>query len=301
MKLNIALCTDENFVVPALVCITSIFESNCQDECRITILTEGISEESHEKFTKLASTYHQAIQVVVINPEKFRTLKSYDRYPTSMYFRFLLPEILKEESKVLYLDCDIMVRRPLRDLFDINIKNYSCGAVIDQQCDDVQIINRLRLNTRYFNSGVMMLNLDAWRKNNYTKKLIDFIEENPNKCVFPDQDALNAVLSGTVKYLPLSYNLQEMWLTMLDYARFSYRHYPELEDAKKDPIIIHFCVNDKPWYMECKNPYKEEYLNIALLHDFIGFKQKKHYKGLYYRVEAEKIRLQRWQQHFIDK
>lgn len=301
MKFNFALCTDENFVVPALVCITSIFETNSCHECHITVLTEGLSDKSICKFNQLSSKYNQTIDVVRIEKDRFKNLITYGRYPTSMYFRFLLPEILRGEDKVLYLDCDILVRRNLLDLFSLDIDGYSCGVVLDQQCDDVQIANRLRIDSPYFNSGVMLMNLKEWRSQNYAEKIVDYLAKHPEKCVYPDQDALNVVLSGTVKYLDFSYNLQEMWLTMLDYARFSHKRYPELDKAKINPHIIHFCVGDKPWYHECGNPYKTEYLKIAGLHNFIGFRQRHHYQWPYYRLEAEKMRLERWQKKFIKK
>lgn len=301
MTLDFAICTDENFVVPALVCLTSIFENNRDDKCNVTVLTEGISSNSIKRFQKLSDFYKQQINIRRINADCFNSMVTRGRYPVSMYFRFLLPEILRDTEKVLYLDCDIMIRQPLNQLFDTDLSGKACGVVVDQQCDDIQFHNRLRITSDYFNSGVMLMNLEEWREKDYTGKIIEFIERNPDKCIFPDQDALNSVLSGKVKYLDLKYNLQEMWLTMLDYARFNFNRYPEFEKAKKNPAVIHFCVGDKPWYSECKNPYRCEYLKYAHLHEFIGFKERKHYSKLYFRIEAEIQRLKRWQKKFVNK
>jgi len=301
MTMNFAICTDENYAIPALVTIASIFENNSDNTCRVSILTDGLSSASVSKVKRLAEEHNQTIDIIDVDATHLRQLKSCGRYPSSMYLRLMIPNYLKDVDTVLYLDCDILVRRPLNELFTTTLQNCSCGVVIDQQCDDIQIINRLNLKSTYFNSGIMLMNLTEWRKNDYTNKVIDFIDHNPNKCVYPDQDALNVVLSGTVKYINLSYNLQEMWLTMLDYARFSNLRYPELEKAKDNPHIIHFCVGEKPWYYECENPYKTEYLEIASLHNFIGFRQRHHYHWLYYRLEAEKMRLERWKNNFVNK
>lgn len=301
MKLQFALCTDENFVIPALVSIVSIFENNMKDECVVTVLTEGVSESAMAKFDTLATKYNQKINVVRIDPSRFQNMVTRGRYPVSMYFRFLLPEILPTVGKVLYIDCDIMVRKSLAHLFSLPLDGKACGVVVDQQCDDVQIQNRLRIKSPYFNSGVMLMNLDEWRIQDYTNKIVDFIESNPSICIFPDQDALNSVLESKVDYLDYGYNLQEMWLTMLDYTRFHYSRYEELEKAKTDPAIIHFCVSEKPWYKECRNPYKEEYLKYASKHDFIGFDERCRYSRFYYRIEAEIQRLKRWQKRFVRK
>lgn len=301
MKLSFALCTDENFVIPALVCITSIFENNKEDDCHVTILTEGLDTASKRKFDRLANFYTQKIDIVTIDSSVFDSMITRDRYPRSMYFRFLLPEILKDFNSTLYLDCDIMVRHSLRQLFKLELNDTAGAAIVDQQCDDTQILNRLKIKSDYFNSGVMLMNLESWRKNGYSKKIIDFIEKNPERCIYPDQDALNIVLDGKMKYLDLKFNLQEMWLTMLDYARFSHCRYDELMLAKSDPSIVHFCVGDKPWYCECRNPYVNEYLEYASIHKFIGFKQRKHYSGLYFLLEAQIQRIRRWQKKFVRK
>ena len=58
MKYDIALCADENFVVPALVCLTSIFENNKDLQCRVILLTDGITLQSREKFIRLAALYN---------------------------------------------------------------------------------------------------------------------------------------------------------------------------------------------------------------------------------------------------
>lgn len=301
MTFQFAICTDENFVIPALVCITSIFENNKNHPCEVTVLTDGISDESTAKFNTLASFYNQKIVIIHISPTRFDNMVTRGRYPASMYFRFLLPELLPHASKVLYLDCDTMVRGDLNELFNTDLIEYACGVVLDQQCDDIQIINRLHLTTPYFNSGVMLMNLDEWRRKDYTNRLLAFIENNPEKCEYPDQDALNCVIGEHVRLLNPSYNLQEMWLTMMDYARFHFSRHEELELSKQNPHIIHFCVGDKPWYNECRNPYHEEYLSYALKHDFVGFKSRNHYGKLYYRFEAEIQRLRRWQKRFINK
>lgn len=301
MRLSFALCTDENFVTPALVCITSIFENNMDDECHVTILTEGLDDTSIEKFNTLARCYNQTIDVIPIDSSIFDSMVTRGRYPRSMYFRFLLPEILKDDNYTLYLDCDIMVRRPLRQLFQTDLDGLAGAAVVDQQCDDIQIANRLRIMSDYFNSGVMLMNLEEWRDKGYSKIIIEFIEKNPSICIYPDQDALNVVLDGKMKYLDLNYNLQEMWLTMLDYARFSHCRYSGLIKAKEDPSIVHFCVGDKPWYTECRNPYVNEYLKYASIHKFIGFQQRNHYSRIYFFLEAQIMRLRRWQKKFMKK
>ena len=290
MKIDIALCTDEHFVIPALASITSIFENNKDDECCITVLTSGLSSSAINKFAQLAKYYNREICVKIISNSFFEGMITLKRYPLSMYFRFLLPKVLNDAERVLYLDCDTIIRGSLRKLYQTNLYKKACAVVVDQQCDDVLIINRLRISSPYFNSGVLLLNLDYWRKNDISNCLISYIHNNSNTCIYPDQDALNVILEGKVTYLPYKYNYQEMWATMRLQTRIHYSKWSKIEEASLNPIIVHYCVDVKPWFIECKNPYRDEFLCYALKHSFVGFKRKKKYGWLYHWLVAWEMR-----------
>ncbi len=275
MTLNFALCTDENFVVPSLVCITSIFENNIDEECHVYVLTEGLSKAAYLKFEELATIYSQRIIVKTINSNRFEGLIEYGRFPLSMYFRFLLPQELDKCNTVLYLDCDVIVRHSLKQVYQTYLNGYACAVVADQNSDDVLIQNRVKISSQYFNSGVMLINLNYWRTHKIANILIQYIKEHPHKCVFPDQDALNIVLENKVVYLDYTYNLQELWLTERDDVKFHFSKWIELDKACIDPVIVHYCVINKPWFVECANPFKKDFLLYASKHRFIGFKLRK--------------------------
>lgn len=267
--MNIALCTDENFVVPCLTCITSILENNKDTEIHVYVLTEGLSEKSYTKFYRLSSVYSQSIEVRNIKADSLKGLKVRPPFPVSMYFRFLLPELLPNEEKVLYLDCDIIVRHSLTKLYETDLTDKACSAVIDQHCDDVLIKNNVRTNSPYFNSGVLLMNLSFWRQHNITKKLIDFIYHNPERCLYPDQDALNIVLDGKVTYVNPTFNYQHYWTVSFHLSKTHYSNHPSIKEAGKNPIVVHFCTQ-KPWHVRCYNPYKKEFYRYSKMHQFIG-------------------------------
>lgn len=300
MTIHAAFGSDDSYVIPTLVAITSLFENNRDCNCNVYVVSPGMSESSIDKFRKLSMAYSQPITILNIHEELLYGLVERGRFPLAMYYRFLLPKLLPEVKKVLYLDCDILVRDSLQELFNTDIESYACAAVMDQQCDDVTTINRLQIDSIYFNSGVLLMNLEEWRKWNYTHLLCEFIRNNPAICIYPDQDALNVVLGGKVKYIEPCWNVQELWLTSYDKIHFHYSRYAQLQNALSQPKIIHFCVGDKPWFIECKNPYEKEYQTYAHKHDFIGYKQQRHYSWVYHRLEAEILRLGRWQKKFIN-
>lgn len=274
--MNIALCTDENFSIPALVCITSIFENNRGDECHIYVLTDGLSYKAKTKFSLLSQTYNQPIDIILIDKRRFEGLRSNERFPISMYYRFLLPEMLPYENKVLYIDCDIIVRHSLKKAYETNLDENAIAAVVAQSCDNLYFINNLKLTTPYFNSGVLLINLNYWREHNIIDELISFVDIYSNICNLPDQDALNKVLEGKTIYLDYTYNYQEKWFGSLLHC-MHYSRWDTICEMGTDPVIVHFCEAEKPWFQECKNPFQNEFLQYANMHDFIGFHLKSRY------------------------
>lgn len=305
--MNIALCTDENFSVPALVCITSVFENNKSERCNVYVLTDFLSPDVRAKFSKLAKVYGQSIDILSIDKQRFKDLTVNERFPISMYYRFLLPEILTKESKVLYLDCDIIVRHSLRELYDTSLDGKALAAVVAQSCDDIVWTNQLKLHSPYFNSGVLLMNLNYWRQNDSFNKLVSWVATNPDKCVLPDQNALNSIFDGYVKYLDYTYNYQEAWFN-IENTKIHYSKWNAIKEIGRDPIIIHYCEAEKPWFEECKNPFKAEWVKYASMYDFIDYRIIKRYNIEYWlAIIVDRIGLkirywsEKWQKKILGK
>ena len=211
-------------------------------------------------FEKLSRKYDRKIKIININKGEFDKLAIKGRYSKAMYNRFLIPEVLREQDFALYLDCDIIVNGSLSYLCNIDMSCYACAVVKDQMCQDTRLLNkRLDLDTPYFNSGVIYMNLSYWRKFDLSSKCIEFIYNNSNQdlLLFPDQDALNKVLSGKVLYLPLTYNFQERFYLITNNRFVDNEMLEEIKEYAGSPIIIHFTDRIKPWFEECSHPLKE--------------------------------------------
>lgn len=317
-----------------MVTALSVFEAHPDTAVQINVVTDSLSDDHTRRFLSLASTspLHKVRIHILDNLDidSINQLVVRSRFPKSMYFRLFIPEILQleypEVQRVLYLDCDIMIRHSLSPFFaepfimpessnggtqilrttDIHSPEALVLAAIDQQTDDVCIYNRLNLPPQhdYFNSGVLMLNLPLWRKEGITQQIIRFLENNPEKCLYPDQDALNYVLARRVKYIDPNYNFQEMWLTMPHEARIDHNRFPWLKNLAEgnnvinDPAVVHFCSSIKPWHSGCRNPFAAQYRALAISHPEIPFKIQHRHSFIHRRIEAEIQRLRRWQSHF---
>lgn len=275
--MNIALCTDNNYVMPCMITIASFLHNHRNDRCKVFVLTTsgGVCLENIKKFKKLGDILGQEVVIKEISSSTVSGLTESNRFPKSIYFRFLLPDILQDADRVLYLDCDILVRENISDFYNTDLDGYACAAIEDQRGDDITIHNRILMFSKYFNSGVLLMNLDYWRKNHVAQQLIEYLRKYPERCWFPDQDALNAVLEGKVKFMSYRYNLQGEMLSHRCYLQLSAQKWKDLDEAVSHPAIIHFTDINKPWYKECRHPYRMEYQALATSVPCIGFKIKR--------------------------
>ena len=291
--MNIALCTDEKYAFPCGVCITSILENNKDEECNIYILTSGLTNKTTRKFNELSKCYNQNIEIITIDNNSFNNLKVCNRFPTSIYYRFLLPDLLVNIDKILYLDCDIIVTGSIKELWETDIRRHACGVIEDQKSDDIRIQNRLELYTAYFNSGVLLINLDYWRENQTAEKLIEFIYQNPDKCVYPDQDALNFILHDNVKFLEYKYNYQEFFYIPKEETFLHKRKWCNLIYDEETPIVVHYTNETKPWITTCNHPHKDLFYKYKAISPWHKYKIKSPYtaKGKIVTIIKQVIRI----------
>jgi len=166
----------------------------------------------------------------------------------------LLPNFIE---KCVYLDSDILVNDDLRQIYDLDLGDYSLGAISDQLiCKGG--VGEVFLNvfgkelTRYFNSGVLILNLKKWRTSNAEKRLSDILKNA--KTIFPDQDALNYLFHDDWLELEVKWNMMEILHKKQTLIYF-----------KKQPIekgVYHFTGGQKPWNRFCYSAPRHMYRNI---------------------------------------
>lgn len=263
-RVSVALICDDNYVMPASVVIASIIKNKHKDShLDIYIVTADLSDESALIFSSFES---DTVRIIIKKDTvaAFESLHNFSdgtqktRITTSALLKFKLAEIVTECDKLLYLDCDVIVCEDLSALYSQDISDYFCAAVLNT--------TRLYLNNNshhmhtymliyrdYFNSGVLLLNLKRMRDEKSYDKLIRAKAEMTD-AYFMDQDQLNAVFHGFVKFLPIRYNAQYVNL-----ARASNRFdipslnqmygtdYETLQDVAEDAAVIHYASADKPW------------------------------------------------------
>lgn len=251
-KIPVVFGLDEKYVLPAFVVMYSILEHSNEYYQFYFITTDNISEKT-KKFAALLQNKHNNFNIFVqkIHKDLFEDVKIYNHHLSiAAYFRLLIPDILCESDKCIYLDCDILVNGDLKELFQLDLGNNYLAGVKDchiikkgRNRDLHQKLLELPSMDRYINSGVLVMNLKKMRDNNIVN---DFLKQMKKENWFEDQDVLNRCCYPYIKTLPLVYNLFHFYSNQNIHFLYSLEY--EREDFHFDkPFIIHMGGVWKPW------------------------------------------------------
>lgn len=266
--IELACCIDDGFTMPCGVTITSICENNEREELRFHVIFAELSPQNQESLKEIALKYHREILFHKIDASSFAGFPVSYHIKIATYFRILLPYILSVDiDKVLYLDCDLLVRGNLAELWEQDITGFAVGVVRDAVSSDIRYYNRLQYDIckGYFNAGVLLINLQYWREKDIAIKVLNFIREFPDRCESWDQDGLNYVLQDEKKWLPMKYNVQTAFYFDTSSLLIDRIFWVEINEAIRNPLILHYTYGIKPWMQNCNHPYRNEYLNYLYL------------------------------------
>ncbi|MCL2481866.1 MAG: glycosyltransferase [Propionibacteriaceae bacterium] len=253
---SIALICDAGYVIPTAVTISSIIANRSQNSSyEIFIVTSGISESDISEFQKFETTGVR-IEVITTNLGDLETLHTKDESAVCVatpaaLLKFRLPDLIPRD-KLLYLDGDIVVNSDLSSLFDYDIDGYYLAAVPDS--GSLYFKHKyLELVDTYFNTGVMLLNLERMRIDNCADTLIRTKAEIHDSMLM-DQNVFNLVFKSGVLYLPIRFNLLYVNLhrsrknyTIDDINLLYHTTYTDLDEIRSDAVIIHYSSRSKPW------------------------------------------------------
>lgn len=252
MSLPIFLCTDNNYAVPAYITMYSLLVNYTGTEkLRLYLLTSNDFESRYiHLFKSLKGNYE--LQIINMQNSFDEVVINTSWITTATMYRLLIPKIARglNIEKCIYLDSDIVVEGDISELFNIEIEGFCIGAVKERliSCDrDSELRGLLGVsNLRdYINAGVLLFNLIEIEKEGLSEKL----EEAGHRTEYPhnDQDAINAVFHNRIHLLPIRFNAINAYL--YDRKKDTENEYGSeaIQQARKDPIIIHYIGKCKPW------------------------------------------------------
>lgn len=263
--IHIAFNLDNNYVTHCATVIASIIDNNTS-YCSISfhLISADLSSPNKNHLKDWIKSKGNSYQIFFYDIDKtiFNDFPLGQTYLNiTCYYRLLIPTLLQGISKAIYLDCDTIVLNSLESLWNTTLENKAWAGVRDRINDYIRVYNRLDfpLKYGYFNDGVMLLNLDEMRKVDIISISKELAKNIPLALKNHEQDILNKIFYRSKQPLDFKYNLLEYYLYTEEWLYLDRKYYPEIIEACKNPVIVHFCMPQKPWHFECINPYKELY------------------------------------------
>jgi len=179
------------------------------------------------------------LNIVPISDKQFKGFHSFANTSLFTYARFLFQNMFPHLGKVIYLDVDVLVLGNLAELYSIPLGENLLAAAVGRGTSRADhcwgVLNYKVLGippeTPYFNAGVLVMDLEAWRRENFAKRCMDYAEKYPELCIFWDQTVMNTLLAGRFTHLDQKWNQQF--------------NGPDKSYVKEG--ILHYCGPDKPW------------------------------------------------------
>ena len=261
-KIAVVASSDDNYAPHLTVLFYSLL-TNCSDPGRVALfcLDGGISAANRERMEReVRKVGGTGVDFVSFDRSKYDDLPTIKHITSSAYYRISIPEIFDlSVHKVIYLDCDMIVKGDIVELWNTDISEHHVGAVENLSGHTYKKLGIPQ--NEYFNSGMLLINLDLWRRDQIPEKVFRFKKENAHRISTNDQCALNGVLHDKWLHLPLRWNHQTgLYQPSQQTAAFPEA---EIDEALLSPGIIHYIGWDKPWRKIRFHPLADEYDRFA--------------------------------------
>lgn len=246
---HVGCACDRNFVQHTAVMLTSLFLNGAVPEAIILIAGFDLDRHDHDMLRAAAGEFGRDVRFVEVTRDMLGALADREwegHYSLPIFGRLFLPQAITQPgARLLTLDSDMIVNRSVRPLFELNLLGNYFGAIHDTpRTDDLD----------YFNSGMMVIDIDGFNKYNVTARCLRWLAEQQDRPRWPDQDALNHVVGH--KW----YRLARTWNHAFCGSRFD----PEPINSSfyESANIAHFTGQTKPWndFGHVGRPLYERYL-----------------------------------------
>lgn len=265
----ITCALDRRYVRPLAAMLRSLADNlNAQRSAKVYIINSDVPPDERAEVMK---GWPERISAdwISVDESVFAGLPLWGRMPVSTYFKLAITDLLPETvSKAIWLDCDLLVLGDIGELWDRAPGAAHASAVQDVVVPlvssrfGIESHRELGIDGRsmYFNAGVMVVNVDAWRSDSISEKAIEYLRHNERSVTFWDQEGLNAALAG--KWVALE-------------SRWNYNASVPRRNAhtgRHSPSIVHFAGGLKPWRYRTRNPMRSLYYEYLDRTAFAGWR-----------------------------
>ena len=214
------------------------------DKLKFYVFNDDFPREWFQLMEKRLETLNSEIVNVQIDSSILKDYRlPFEGLSYATFFRYFIPKYVSE-SRALYLDSDIIVRKPIDELWDLDLTDIPLAAVRDD------------FYTHIFNAGFLLINNDMWRAENVTQDLIELTNQY-HQTDFGDQGILNRLFENRWKELDSSYNFM-VGMDTIAYFQNKNDWYPHAELLEASAKMIHY-TGKKPWQQITLNRLREEW------------------------------------------
>lgn len=251
--MNLFVALDSNYIYPLCVMFNSLAKTNAGNSFDIYVAYSSLTEEDFAKMEHALGDLDARIHRVFVDDDMFSGAPVLSRLSKATYYRLLIGEILPADvDRLLYLDPDIVINGDLTPMYNLDLRGKVLAGAT-HLTDFEQWVNHHRLRVKrkrrscYINAGVLLIDLDLWRKNVTLKIILDYIQKWHSYLLLADQDVINVLFAD--KLLPIDerrYNLDERSY------RFSAKDSAgekkiDLNWVRENTLVIHYNGKNKPW------------------------------------------------------
>ncbi|MEB2785131.1 glycosyltransferase family 8 protein [Algoriphagus persicinus] len=260
-EIPIVFCSDGKFISHVMTTMLSVIKANPNIYFQFYLLGTELTEPKKSAISNKVKSLGSKFDFIKLDDDVFENFPIPHHFSRANYYRLLIPELIPHTKKAIYLDADIIVVSSLTEFLKFDLKNKVLAAVVDPI---YQWKTELGMSdsATYFNSGVMLINLDLWKELDITNKAFEFIHNHPDKIRFVDQCALNGVIDGEYLELTPRFNQQAiLYREGFDFGETRWTS-DQIKEAVDSPILIHYTGSSKPWQYNSNHPRKSEYWKI---------------------------------------
>lgn len=257
--MHVACAADQRYIPHCATMLSSLLDHNCEVVIHF-LHSSNLNSTLISQLQDLVCARGALFQSHEMAENCLEGLPRLRNIPPLMWYRVYLPELLPDIDRVLYVDADTLIMSNLSELQNIDMTDCYVAAVenvFERALEAWPAQLGLPIEAGYFNSGVLLLNLNAMRFDNIHKQILDVGRTSPVRLRWPDQDALNKVIGGRRIKLHPRWNCQS--------SLFYYSEAGKLfgntivEEAINNPAIVHFEGGIKPWHYLSRHPYRQCY------------------------------------------
>ena len=244
-RVNLLITIDKRYVEPLLTMLDSYGAQHQNTATCLFVAHSTLGTQELDRIYERASQYGIQLQPIHITEHWFKNTPVLERLPEESFYRLMAFHYLPAEiHRCLYLDPDTIIRKSLLTLYEMDLEgNYIAAASHMVGRKNRLNLRRLgiREDIRYLNSGVMLMDLDAIRRDFTIEQVLSSTSENIQKLLLGDQDMVNILFGKRTKLIDERiYNLDERTFHM-------YRHAFDLQTVERETAIIHYNGKYKPW------------------------------------------------------